>query len=290
MLGTTYSTASLPHALPADEVSARDAGLFSARKISSLQIPNEISKPAAKEPKPFDQLVQSKQANNTEELVYRMATNERTAGPLPEWTDSPTAKEEVLQDLAKAGVREADIPDSAMAYAGRVIPKPSKPFSPVDFLDIVNPLQHIPIVNKIYRGLTGDTIHPVTQIAGGTLYGGALGAAGSALNAAVEYETGHDVASAVYATTVNGKQLQTRTGPQANIQTSYNFNDNPAQKNVESSEIQVTHSLLGKNEHTTSHKDAFTAYKTASTLYDSFSLPKEPVTQLTINSAYRREK
>jgi hypothetical protein len=27
-----------------------------------------------------------------------------------------------------------------------------------DFVDIVNPLQHIPVVNTIYRELTGDTV------------------------------------------------------------------------------------------------------------------------------------
>lgn len=298
MLGTTYSPSSLPLSPLADEVSARDASAFSAKKIGSTQISSQVSY-QAKELKtedlrpenlrPFDQLVQNKTVKNTEELVYRMATNERTAGPLPEWTNSPTAKEEVLQDLAKAGLREDEIPDSAMAYAGRVMPRPSKPFSPVDFLDVVNPLQHIPVVNKIYRDLTGDAIHPVTQIAGGTLYGGALGAAGSALNAAVEYETGHDVASAVYARAIDGRQLPTRTGPKAGIQTSYNFNDYPAQKTLESSGIRVADTLLNK-QHIPPNKEAFTAYKTASTLYDSFSLPKEPVTQLKINSAYRHNQ
>ena len=223
-----------------------------------------------------------------------MATNERTAGPLPEWTNSPTAKEEVLQELARAGFKEDEIPETAMAYAGRVIPKPNKPFSPVDFLDIVNPLQHIPVVNKIYRNLTGDEIHPVTQIAGGALYGGALGAAGSALNATLEYETGHDVASAVYAATIKGEALETRTGgPKAHIQTSNNFNDNPEAIEIDLHQKELANTVLNIKEEPSivAAEKAFTAYKTASTLYDSFSLPKEPVTQLSFSSAYNsREK
>lgn len=36
------------------------------------------------------------------------------------------------------------------------------PFDLTDLLDVVNPLQHIPGVNLLYRELTGDTI---TQVA-----------------------------------------------------------------------------------------------------------------------------
>ena len=39
-----------------------------------------------------------------------------------------------------------------------------------DFVDIVNPLQHIPVVNTIYRELTGDTIKGVSRVIGGGLY------------------------------------------------------------------------------------------------------------------------
>jgi hypothetical protein len=46
-----------------------------------------------------------------------------------------------------------------------------------DLIDIVNPLQHIPIINSIYRKITGDTIAPAMEIAGGALFGGPLGAA-----------------------------------------------------------------------------------------------------------------
>jgi hypothetical protein len=46
-----------------------------------------------------------------------------------------------------------------------------------DVIDIVNPLQHIPIINSIYRKISGDTIAPAMEIAGGALFGGPLGAA-----------------------------------------------------------------------------------------------------------------
>ncbi|GEM_PF-3510910 len=50
-------------------------------------------------------------------------------------------------------------------------------FSFDDLIDIVNPLQHIPIVSSIYRKISGDVIAPAMKIAGGALFGGPLGAA-----------------------------------------------------------------------------------------------------------------
>lgn len=54
-----------------------------------------------------------------------------------------------------------------------------------DVIDIVNPLQHIPIVSTFYRKLTGDTIDPAIRIAGGALFGGPLGALASTMAVAV---------------------------------------------------------------------------------------------------------
>ncbi len=45
-----------------------------------------------------------------------------------------------------------------------------------DVLDLVNPLQHIPLVGNLYRKLTGDTLDPAIRVAGGALFGGPLGA------------------------------------------------------------------------------------------------------------------
>ena len=44
-----------------------------------------------------------------------------------------------------------------------------------ELIDIVNPLQHIPLVSNIYRALTDDVISPFANIAGGTLFGGPVG-------------------------------------------------------------------------------------------------------------------
>src|ERR1700761_1114782 len=44
-----------------------------------------------------------------------------------------------------------------------------------DVLDILNPLQHIPVINSIYQHLTGDTEGAVADVAGGTLWAGPIG-------------------------------------------------------------------------------------------------------------------
>ncbi|HEX4303514.1 MAG TPA: hypothetical protein VHZ78_12035 [Rhizomicrobium sp.] len=56
---------------------------------------------------------------------------------------------------------------------------PDEGFSFDDLIDIVNPLQHIPVVSTLYRAITGDTIKTFPKIAGDTLYGGVEGFASS---------------------------------------------------------------------------------------------------------------
>lgn len=51
-----------------------------------------------------------------------------------------------------------------------------------DIVDMVNPLQHIPLVSQYYREWTGDDMGYVSQVAGGALWGGALGVATSFIN------------------------------------------------------------------------------------------------------------
>lgn len=65
-----------------------------------------------------------------------------------------------------------------------------------DVLDLVNPLQHIPVVGNVYRNLTGDELAPGIRVAGGALFGGPLGAALSLVGLAVEQGAAHAVEKA----------------------------------------------------------------------------------------------
>lgn len=63
------------------------------------------------------------------------------------------------------------------ANSAAVPPGEESRFGLADLIDIVNPLQHIPVVGLLYRHITGDEIGAVAQILGGGLFGGIVGAA-----------------------------------------------------------------------------------------------------------------
>ncbi|WP_238474893.1 hypothetical protein [Azospirillum cavernae] len=68
-----------------------------------------------------------------------------------------------------------------------------------DFLDVINPLQHLPIIGTLYRSLTGETIQPAARVMGGILYGGVIGGLASITNAVIEQASGQDVGDQVMA-------------------------------------------------------------------------------------------
>ncbi len=68
-----------------------------------------------------------------------------------------------------------------------------------DFLDIVNPLQHIPIVATIYRNLTDDRIGMAPRVIGGALWGRVTGLVTGVINSLVEWFTGKDIGDHIYA-------------------------------------------------------------------------------------------
>ncbi len=80
---------------------------------------------------------------------------------------------------------------SAGASAAKPAPDARKFFA--NLLDIINPLQHIPVVSTIYRSMTGDEISGPAKLVGGALFGGAIGAAAAAISVVVEDATGRDV-------------------------------------------------------------------------------------------------
>jgi hypothetical protein len=96
-----------------------------------------------------------------------------------------------------------------------------------DVLDIVNPLQHIPIVGTIYRAVTGDEIKPAMQIGGDILYGGVIGGMASIANAVLQEASGKDLGGHIMAGLGFGDdggktppvQVAAAASPQASAQT-----------------------------------------------------------------------
>ena len=72
-------------------------------------------------------------------------------------------------------------------------------FSFSDVLDLINPLQHLPVISTLYRDLTGDEIGAGARVLGGALFGGIPGVVSSLINVVIEDETGKDFGEHVLA-------------------------------------------------------------------------------------------
>ena len=75
-----------------------------------------------------------------------------------------------------------------------------------DFVDMVNPLQHIPVISSIYRAIENESINPVSRIVGDMLYSGPLGVVsvamsgvGAIANSLMESQTGSDSTGTMFA-------------------------------------------------------------------------------------------
>ncbi len=86
--------------------------------------------------------------------------NSRMAGSVPVWESIDSFAENLAEENQSAGK------DNSFGFS--------------DIVDMVNPLQHIPVVNNFYRSMTGDTIGAIAQIIGGAIFGGPVGALASA--------------------------------------------------------------------------------------------------------------
>jgi hypothetical protein len=93
---------------------------------------------------------------------------------------------------------------------GAQVPSPRKPdgAAPGDdagggFLhhlwEVINPLEHLPVIATLYRAITGEHIGTLEKIAGDALYGGLWGAVSSLADTAFTAVTGNDFGDTVLA-------------------------------------------------------------------------------------------
>jgi hypothetical protein len=88
-----------------------------------------------------------------------------------------------------------------------------------DFLDIINPIQHIPLLGALYRDLTGDEIAPPARIIGGTLFGGPLGFLVSLARSVVEEAAGADLGALALAALTGDSEREEETPRKATLPT-----------------------------------------------------------------------
>lgn len=150
--------------------------------------------------------------------IFKMTSNERMGGSVPIWQQAETSKDKVIETLSNAtgGIGGADSFENALALQSQnegLSGNQDDEFGFGDLVDMVNPLQHIPLVGHLYRDLTGDDIKPVARIVGGGVFGGPAGVASGIVNTVVEEETGKDIAGNALSMVI-GEDDQTLT-PQA---------------------------------------------------------------------------
>jgi hypothetical protein len=67
-------------------------------------------------------------------------------------------------------------------------------------IDLINPLQHIPVVGTLYREFTGDKMGVPAALAGGALYGGVFGFFSALGNEFLKAVTGQDIGETILST------------------------------------------------------------------------------------------
>lgn len=132
--------------------------------------------------------------SSVNKVVMRLDPQGRTAGPIPTFGSMVHETAMAAQGLGNAyapspGMSAESKPDIAYETAAG-----NDSYTFDDIIDMINPLQHLPVIGTIYRKLTGDTIKGMSTIIGGTIFGGPIGAVASTANVIVKDRTGKDIA------------------------------------------------------------------------------------------------
>lgn len=153
--------------------------------------------PAQAQPEPVYKNWQNAAASVARrQAAMRYDVNDRTAGPMPVF--GQLLEKNAVTLMQADGSTASALTDPTMDAEGRpnlayeTMPEEDG-YSFGDVIDMINPLQHLPVVGMLYRKFTGDTIKPFASIIGGTIFGGPVGAVSSTVNAIVKDRTGKDV-------------------------------------------------------------------------------------------------
>lgn len=160
-------------------------------------------------------------ANNAEGAANFQRILDRLAVEAKAQAQAPSAVQKVNFAHTKASSwapAYAKAPASTPPTAATA-PAEDKPSSFIGFLknlwDVINPLQHIPVVGAIYRHMTGDTISPAARLVGDTIYGGPVGGGLALADIAYEKVTGKDVGETVIASLTGGQRGKATPSPAA---------------------------------------------------------------------------
>lgn len=98
--------------------------------------------------------------------------------PVPQAKTEPAAKEKSAPADAQEPVQESVYTPSRLngnSENESIAPINGGDFELSGLIDILNPLQHIPVLGSVYRSLSGDTISGTSRAIGGAIFGGPIG-------------------------------------------------------------------------------------------------------------------
>ncbi len=132
---------------------------------------------------------------------------------------------EVRLQIAHQAVENTRRLDTAREKGKTHLDDPPQDFTFDDFLDIINPLQHLPLVSVLYRAFTGDEIKPAMRILGDIAYGGPTGFMSSCAQVLFEAIFGDDIGATAIALITGGdddkpegeKTADAAVGPSAQL-------------------------------------------------------------------------
>ncbi len=122
--------------------------------------------------------------------VMRLDPQARTAGPIPTF-DRMIRENDLLSQESASSVKTQQLVPGETAQETK---SDDDDYRFSDMIDIINPLQHLPVIGTFYRKWTGDELKPMSSILGGALFGGPIGAVASTANVVIKSETGKDIA------------------------------------------------------------------------------------------------
>lgn len=233
--------------------------------------------------------------------------DDRIAGSIPVWSSVSTAKDKIAASLteAQSGKTENGTFKRNLSYVEYTAPDSaqSEEFGFGDLVDMVNPLQHLPLVNSLYREMTGDEIKPISKIIGGAVYGGGIGAGSAVIDTVVEAETGKDITQNLLAFgsgetpsfSTKRTQISEIDQPEERLNTAVQTLAEYGETPFGDSNAAIAFSDLGAGKHLVYERKAVADGRTAGTYITkrveiaSFVPARDPITEVSLSDMPPRE-
>ena len=136
------------------------------------------------------------------------------------WLTSYPDREEQKQIAAQGKTwRLKETPGARELFLG-----PDGKFGWDDFIDIINPLQHIPVVAQVYRAVTGDEAYALSNFIGAAPFG-PLSVANAVVDTVIRGQTGRDAGTDLAAQVLG---IDRREPEEANLKLAMDANDQAA--------------------------------------------------------------